>query len=181
MSTISSPPRLRSTSIKARREPQAADDRSAVTLTPDGRLLMSERLRHLREDLVSRLVPLLVDRERDERHTAEFERLLAEADRLEHVLATSGTAVPSGSGDVELGSRVHIRLAGGIEQWVRPVHPVEAFLDDERISAASPLSQAILGASIGRTVTVHGPSATWRCRVLDVRTVGDRELHHAGH
>ncbi len=44
----------------------------------------------------------------------------------------------------------------------------------------SPLSRAILGAGIGRTVTVHGPSATWRCRVLDVQTVGDQEIHRVG-
>ncbi len=181
MSTISSPRRPRSTSPRSRTEAQTGEDRDAVTLTPDGRLLFAERLRRLRENLIPGLVPLLVDRERDERDTAEFGRLMAEADWLDHMLATSGTAVPSGSGEVEVGSRVLIGLAGGLEQWVRPVHPVEASLDDERISATSPLSRAILGVGVGRTVTVHGPSATWRCRILDVQTVADRDLHRAGH
>ena len=81
---------------------------------------------------------------------------------------------PAAGPEVGLGSRVLLRLAGGVEEWVRPVHPVEAFLDEERISATSPLSQALLGASVGQTVTVHGPSSTWRCRVVEVRDVGDR-------
>jgi transcription elongation GreA/GreB family factor len=176
MTAISSPRRPSRTSIKTRREAAVREDDSAVLLTADGRRLMAERLRHLREDLLPALVPLLVDRERDERDTAEFERLTAEAVWLDHLLATSLT-VPPGTGSlVELGSRVLLRLAGGVEEWVRPVHPVEAFLDEERISATSPLSQALLGSSVGQTVTVHGPAATWRCRVVEIRTVTDREL-----
>jgi len=176
MTTISSPRRPRPTSIKARREAAVRADRSAVTLTADGRLLMEERLRHLREALIPALVPLLVDRERDERHTAEFERLTAEADWLDHLLATSLTTSAGSGSEVRLGSRVLLRLAGGVEEWVRPVHPVEAFLDEERISATSPLSEALLGASVGQTVTVRGPAATWRCRIVDVRDVGAGEL-----
>ena len=139
-----------------------------VALTTEGRLLMTDRLRHLRDVAIPELVPLLVDRERDERDTAEFERLTAEADRLEHLLATAGTVVPSGTGSVEPGSRVLLRLARGVEQWVRPVDPVEAILDDERISVASPLSQSILGATVGQTVTVHGPAATWKATILTI-------------
>jgi transcription elongation GreA/GreB family factor len=180
MTGISSPRRPRTASIKARREAAALAESSAVILTTDGRLLMEERLRHLREDLIPALVPLLVDRERDERHTAEFERLTAEADWLDHLLATSLTTAADGGTEVRLGSRVLLRLAGGVEEWVRPVHPVEAFLDEERISATSPLSQALLGASVGQTVTVHGPSSTWRCRVVEVRDVGAEELVGAG-
>jgi transcription elongation factor GreA len=141
----------------------------AVALTTAGRLLMAERLRHLRDVAIPALVPLLADRERDERDTAEFERLTTEADRLEHLLATAGTVVPSGSGTVDLGSRVLLRLARGVQEWVRPVHPVEATLDDERISMMSPLSQALLGATVGQTITVHGPAATWKATILDIR------------
>ena len=141
---------------------------STVALTVEGRELMAERLRHLREVAIPTHVPLLVDRERDERDTAEFERLTAEADRLEHLLATAGTVVPSGAGTVEPGSRVLLRLARGVQEWVRPVHPAEAILDDERISLASPLSRSLLGASVGRTVTVHGPSATWKATILRI-------------
>ena len=141
---------------------------STVALTVEGRELMAERLRHLRENVIPARIPLLVDRERDERDTAEFERLTAEADRLEHLLATAGTLVPSGSDRVGPGSRVLLRLARGVQEWVRPVHPVEAVLDEERISTASPLSRSILGAEAGRTVTVHGPSATWKATIVRI-------------
>jgi transcription elongation factor GreA len=141
----------------------------SVVLTTGGRLLMAERLRHLRDVAIPALVPLLADRERDERDTAEFERLTAEADRLDHLLATAGTVVPSASGTVELGSRVLLRLARGVQEWVRPVHPLEATLDDERISMLSPLSRALLGAAVGQTITIHGPAATWKATILEIR------------
>jgi transcription elongation GreA/GreB family factor len=140
----------------------------AVALTSEGRVLMAGRLHHLRDVAVPALVPLLVDRERDERDTAEFERLTAEVDRLEHLLATAATVVPSGSGRVEPGSRVLLRLARGVEEWVRVVDPVEAVLDEERISTASPLSQSLLGAAVGQTVTVHGPSTTWKAKIISI-------------
>jgi transcription elongation GreA/GreB family factor len=141
----------------------------SVVLTTGGRLLMAERLDHLRDVAIPAFVPLLVDRERDERDTAEFERLIAERDRLEHLLATAGSILASSPGTVELGSRVLLRLARGVQEWVRPVHPVEAILDDERISMMSPLSQALLGAAIGQTVTIHGPAATWKATILEIR------------
>ena len=140
----------------------------AVAPTSAGRLLMAERLHHLRDVSIPALVPLLADRERDERDTAEFERLTSEADRLEHLLATAGTVVPSRPGTVELGSRVLLRLARGVQEWVRPVHPVEATLDDERISVMSPLSRSLLCAKVGQTVTVHGPSVTWKAKILEI-------------
>jgi transcription elongation factor GreB len=142
---------------------------TTVVLTTEGRLLLADRLGHLRDVAIPALVPLLADRERDERDTAEFERLTAESDRLEHLLATAGTVVPSGTGTVELGSRVLLRLARGVQEWVRPVHPVEAVLDDERISVMSPLSRALLGARVGQTVTVHGPTTTWKATIREIQ------------
>ena len=62
-----------------------------------------------------------------------------------------------------------LRLAGGVEQWVRPVHPVEAILDDERISATSPLSQA----DPGRDASARPSPSTARpppgsCQILEI-------------
>jgi len=142
--------------------------RTDVSLTADGRVLLEQRLDHLRDVAIPALVPLLTDRERDERDTADFERLTAEADSLEHLLATAATLEPSGSDEVQVGSRVLLRLARGVTEWVRPVHAAEATLDDERISTASPLSRSILGARVGQTVTVHAPKATWKATILTV-------------
>jgi transcription elongation GreA/GreB family factor len=56
-----------------------------------------------------------------------------------------------------------------VQEWVRPVHPVEAVLDDERISVMSPLSRALLGARVGQTVTVHGPTTTWKATIREIQ------------
>ena len=61
---------------------------------------------------------------------------------------------------VRLGSVVKIQTPKETFK-VRLVHPVEAHLDDERISAESPLGQAILGNKKGDRVTVIAPSGNW--------------------
>jgi transcription elongation GreA/GreB family factor len=140
-----------------------------VQLTADGLELLARRAAHLREVVLPELRPHLVARERDERVVADFERLSAEAARLDRIVATT-TVLPAypEDGIVHPGSRVLIELPDGETEWVRPVHDVEAFLDDERVSLASPLSRALLGARVTDVVEVDGPSGTWACRVLDV-------------
>ena len=51
---------------------------------------------------------------------------------------------------------------------MRPVHPEEATIDDERISWDSPLGRAIMGASIGDKVEVPSPRGSWTCEVLRI-------------
>ena len=113
--------------------------------------------------------------ERDERDVAQFEALLAEQARWEALLAEAEVlpTVPS-DGAVTLGARVRITLADGSKAWVRPVHPAEAFLDDERISVGSPLGSALLGAVPGDVVTVDAPVGTWECTVVSIEGVRRR-------
>jgi hypothetical protein len=54
----------------------------------------------------------------------------------------------------------------------RLVHPLEAFLDDERISAESPLARALLGRAIGETVSVEAPAGRYRVRILATHRPG---------
>ena len=159
MSTITSPRRPS--------RPRRAET-VEVPLTPAGCALLEARLESLYADALPELRPLLVGRERDERDVAAFERLVAEAQQLEAVLGCAVTAPPSTDGSVVLGSRVLLGMPDGEKLWVRPVHPVEAALDDERISVASPLSQALLGRGAGEDVTVHGPAGAWVARLLEV-------------
>ncbi len=115
--------------------------------------------------------PLLVETERDERVVADFERLLLEADSLDALLAEAQVIAidpVAVDGRVELGMRVHVTLHEGAEAWVRPVHPDEAFLDEERISATSPLAIALVGARAGHTVWVDAPTGAWPCQVLAI-------------
>jgi transcription elongation GreA/GreB family factor len=162
MSTITSP---RRPSRPRRTETRQLE----VPLTADGRVRLEARLESLYADALPQLRPLLVGRERDERDVAAFERLVAEAQQLEAVLGCAVAAPSSQDGTVVLGSRVRIRMPDGERLWVRPVHPVEAALDDERISVASPLSQALLGRDAGEDVTVRGPAGEWVAHVLEVR------------
>jgi len=139
-----------------------------VLLTADGLALLGERAVHLRAVALPELRPHLVARERDERIVADFERLSAEAERLERVVATAATLPTYDDTEVHVGSRVLIEHPDGERAWVRPVDAVEAFLDDERVSLASPVSQALLGARAGDVVPVDGPAGTWSCQVVEV-------------
>ena len=110
----------------------------------------------------------VLDAEHDDDTFARFERLCVEAVWLRRILDQAETLPRPGGDVVELGAYVQLEMADGETMWVRPVHPVEAFLDEERISAASPLSRAILGARSGDLVTVEGPAGPWSCAVVAI-------------
>jgi transcription elongation GreA/GreB family factor len=140
-------------------------------LTRGGAQLLAERVAGIRHRRLGELVPLLVEPERDERHVAEFEHVLAEADRWDAFLNSADILDldPSAfDGRVGLGVRVQVLLVDESSAWVRTVHPLEAFLDDERISLTSPLGAALLGARVGDEVVVQAPVGNWTCRILAV-------------
>ena len=142
---------------------------SQVMLTPEGRSMLQERMRELAEEVLPEMRPMLVEDERDERVVADFERLQAEHDRLAVLLGTSGTLEPgSGAEEIGLGSRVEIKDEEGRIRVVRIVDPVEAFLDDERISDTSPLALALLGHRVGDACTVKAPSGDWTAEVVAI-------------
>jgi transcription elongation factor GreA len=142
-----------------------------TVLTPGGRARIAERIASIRQQRLADMLPLLVERERDERVVAEFERLLLEASTLEAVLAEAEVMSDDASsfdGRVAPGMRVRIALADGSQEWVRPVNAVEAFLDEERISLTSPLAVALLGARVSHVVWVDAPAGPWACTILDI-------------
>lgn len=144
-------------------------------LTPDGYRQLADRAAEIREQRLPEMRPLMVETERDERVVAEFERLLKEADGIDALLGSAEVIEidpADDDGRVRLGMRVKVTTADGSEEWVRPVHPEEAFLDDERISAQSPLAIAIIGARPGHTVWVDAPSGAWSCQVLATDLTG---------
>ncbi|MFN8158593.1 MAG: GreA/GreB family elongation factor [Candidatus Nanopelagicales bacterium] len=148
-----------------------AGDVSTVALTADGRRMLEERVAMIRDVSLPLLRPLLAVHDRDERDVAEFERLVEEQGRLEALLAAAITLPEENDGTVRCGTRLLIELPEGEQVWIRPVHPAEAFLDDERVSTASPVSKAVLGARAGDVVPVTGPAGTWDCRVVAVGEV----------
>jgi len=140
-------------------------------LTREGYGRLEERVVDIRDRRLPDMAPLLVETERDERVVAEFERLMEEADTIDSLLAQAEVIAIDPiavDGRVELGMRVRVVLEDGSSAWVRPVHPDEAFLDDERISATSPLAIALVGARTGHTVWVDAPTGAWPCEVLEI-------------
>ena len=140
-------------------------------LTRSGAQLLTELAADIRYRRLAELAPLLVEHERDERHVAQFEHTLAQADRWDAFLASADILDSNPAafdGRIWLGMRAQVRLIDGSSAWVRPVHPYEAILDDERISVTSPLGAAIHGSRLGDDVVVHAPIGTWTCRILAV-------------
>lgn len=144
-------------------------DSSRAMLTSVGRAGLQARLDELRDDILPAMRPLLVEDERDERVVADFERLQAEHDRLAAILGTAGSIDEKDLGPViVLGSRVAVRDADGQRRVVRIVDPVEAFLDDERISSGSPLARALMGHAVGDSCVVQAPAGRWTAVVLAI-------------
>ncbi len=140
-------------------------------LTREGYEQLEARVVDIRERRLPEMRPLLVETERDERVVADFERLMLEAETIDALLAQADVIEidpVAVDGRVELGMRVQVVLEDGSPAWVRPVHPDEAFLDDERISATSPLAIALVGARGGHTVWVDAPTGAWPCQVIEI-------------
>lgn len=149
-------------------------------LTSDGRFLMQLRLNHLLEIEIPAARDDLAARRGDDGRISRLERLCVEAVWLQRLLARART-LPTPAGDVvELGCYVRIRLVDGEGTWVRPVSPVEALLDDDRLSSTSPLGSALLGARVGDTVVVQGPAGPWECTVLEIAPSDPESLARVG-
>lgn len=173
---------MTTTVTKGTRTARGRAERSGRPLvTRSGAQLLAERASDIRQRRLGELVPLLVERDRDERHVAEFEQLLAQADRLDAFLASANIVEINPAefdGHLGLGMRVRVRLADRSIDWVRPVHPVEAGLDGERICITSPLGAALNGARLGDEVVVDAPVGRWTCRILAV-DLGDGDVRKA--
>jgi transcription elongation factor GreA len=146
---------------------QPVGDPSDVILTQQGRRLLAERAHRLRAHVLPKLRAALGDRERDG-CGADYQRTVEELRRLSWLVGHAADAedLPDDPEVVELGETVAVEMAGGGPERFLIVHPVEAPLDDTRISAHSPLARALAGRRIGDEVEVHAPEGTYRCRIL---------------
>lgn len=145
--------------------------RQRPQLTREGYDLILNRISDIQDRRMAELRPLLVEHDRDERYVAEFEALLAEVAEWEALIALAEVITVDTTtydGRVGLGIRVEVAYPDGGTTWVRPVHPQEAFLDDERISIASPLGSALVGASVGDVLTIEAPMGSWNCTVASI-------------
>jgi transcription elongation factor GreA len=138
-----------------------------IFLTQAGRQLLLDRARELR-NRADALIGSLEDQAGEPWTVDERERALSELDRLTSALATA-RAVEELPGDprvVLLGDVVDLRLSDGTAERHIVVHPVEAPIDDARISTESPLGVALLGRHVGEDVEVRAPSGSYRCTIV---------------
>ena len=94
---------------------------------------------------------------------------MSELARLTRILGqamTTDELPPEDPGIVELGDEVVVEFAAGDTERFLVVDPIEAPLDDVRISVESPLAQALVGRRVGEQVEVNAPAGRYRCRIL---------------
>jgi transcription elongation factor GreA len=140
---------------------------SPALLTAHGRRLLDERRRLLVQRL-DELRQALVDRDRPADIVEEHFRLGHELDAITSVLTEALTAddMPADPRLVELGDTVTIRLEDGMDERYIIVHPLEATVDDARISADSPLGCTLLQRQVGESIEVAAPAGSYRCTIM---------------
>jgi transcription elongation factor GreB len=150
-----------STAASGQRRParqRAPESEAAVVLTPHGH-----------QWLLARAAWLAAEPDQAGWDDGGYARGPAELARLNEILAlaiTTEELPPELCGVVELGDEVLVEFAADEIERFLLVDPVEAPLDDVRISVESPLARAVLGRQVGEQVEVDAPAGRYRCRIL---------------
>jgi hypothetical protein len=138
-----------------------ADDHTAVVLTPEGK-----------QWLLARAAWLASEPDQTGWGDDGHARGAAELAYLHSILGqaiTTQDLPPEQPGVVELGDEVTVEFDAGETERFLLVDPVEAPLDQVRISVESPLARALLGRPVGEQVEVEAPGGRYRCRILATR------------
>jgi transcription elongation GreA/GreB family factor len=147
--------------------------RRGIEFTAEGYQGLVQHVERLQAELEG-LRDLMADPQRDERLMLDVERLLGEVDAYNALIAQAGVLdqeAADSSDTVVLGSKVVIAFEDGDREVVRIVHPAEAFLDDERVSAQSPLAVAALGLRAGESGEFSAPGGRVRFTVEEIGRV----------
>lgn len=139
-------------------------------LTEEGRKRLEERARRLEEETIPTVVAAIEETEDDLSLQLEYDLAVRELEQLKYVLQTAGsiTTIPDDPDVVQVGDWVSIRTKDGETNRHLIVHPAEAVLDMNRVSAESPLAQAVLGGRVGDEVIIHAPSGPYPARIIEV-------------
>jgi transcription elongation GreA/GreB family factor len=154
---------------RSNREQRAPEPQAAAVLTPDGQRLLQARADWLAIEAIPRLAHNLDDPGQDGWASGKYERAVAELGRLTSILnqaITTEELPPERPGVVELGDEVLVEFPSGDTERFLLVHPIEAPLDDLRISAESPLARVLIGRRVGGHVEVEAPAGRYRCRIV---------------
>jgi len=140
---------------------RAPESEAAVVLTPDGQ-----------QWLLARAAWLASKPDQAGWDDEGYARGAAELARLHGILGqaiTTEELPPEQPGVVELGDEVTVEFAASETERFLLVDPVEAPLDQLRISVESPLARALLGRRVGDQVEVRAPGGRYCCRILATR------------
>jgi transcription elongation factor GreB len=138
-----------------------ADDQTAVVLTPEGK-----------QWLLARVAWLTSEPDQTGWGDGDHVRGAAELAHLNSILGqaiTTEELPPEEVGVVELGDEVTVEFDAGETERFLLVDPVEAPIDQVRISVESPLARALLGRQVGEEVEVRAPGGRYRCRIAATR------------
>lgn len=146
--------------------------RARVVLTRAGRAWVQARL-----DRASKRLSQVGDefsKERSGELLEERQRLTAQMEELEGLLseAVAPADVSDDPSIVELGDEVEIEFPDRSRESFLIVHPVEAGMDEHRMSSDSPLARAVLGQRPGERVTVQTPAGVYGCTIVHRERIG---------
>jgi transcription elongation factor GreA len=153
-------------------------------ITPEGLARLSDELERLRtsgREAITERIRAAISTDADASANADYqaareEQALLETRiaRLERRLAAVQVAEPDAANDVvDLGERVRLRdLETGARLEYELVGSFEADPTDGRVSAASPLGQALIGRRRGDVAVVEAPTGQRRLRILTVAQPG---------
>jgi transcription elongation GreA/GreB family factor len=153
----------------AQQQERAPQPEAAVVLTPEGHRRLAARAAWLATERIPRLAHNLDGSDQDRWAGGEYGRAVTELARLTSILGhaiTTEALPPERPGVVELGDEVMVEFDADETERFLLVDPVEAPVDDVRISMESPLAQALLGRRVGEQVEVDAPAGRYRCRIL---------------
>jgi transcription elongation GreA/GreB family factor len=153
----------------AQQQERAPQPQAAVVLTPEGHRRLAARAAWLATERIPRLAHNLDSPDQDGWAGGEYGRAVTELARLTSVLGqaiTTEELPPERPGVVELGDEVMVEFDAAETERFLLVDPVEAPVDDVRISVQSPLAQALLGRRVGEQIEVEAPAGRYRCRIL---------------
>ncbi|MEW6473830.1 MAG: GreA/GreB family elongation factor [Actinomycetota bacterium] len=141
-------------------------DPAGLFLTPAGRESLAARLAEL-ETLARTLLRQLADGNADDITAVTYGRATEEIVRLTAALeaARSVEELPPDPRCVVLGDTVTVGYPDGEASRYVIVHPLEAPVEERRISSDSPLGRALLGRHVGEVVEVDAPGGRYRCRI----------------
>jgi transcription elongation factor GreA len=150
--------------------------KSEFHLTAEGLQSLKDELQELstskRSEIADRLKEAKADGDLSENamyDAARDEQSFVEGriSEIEHILKHAAVISNKSRGSVALGSRVHVELEDGEQQYVI-VGSTEANPDKGFISDQSPIGKALLGCKPGDEVTVEVPSGTIVYRIKHV-------------